>query len=349
MVFLYTGWVGGKTIRLGAQSTREEGLQVWVHCVLRLKSRALLWSGWCSCHPSAFPSSTDCLCDLWLRHFRPPVLAFFAKVEKCPFPWISLKKRKGVRWLSLTKCPGSWIPSYSKIDHMTECNCGGLGDSFVEIAICGWRDRVRHPCSGGNDHWAGSQTTGLWASWQVAFVSEPLMISLSWARLRPVAQERTLGNHRGQAGVTECTGGSMEGMTKTQGELSLLWEPQIDPPPPLLPLHTHGLPSWTSLALVQTGFLFCQNNSRCLMEGEHPWEYHKFIFAFGWSLSAFCDIMAWLRPSSPWSAVLHAVWWDTHNGPSPLKCGLDQPGQEKHLRQLTLFIGSVGNPLARAL
>ena len=92
----------------------------------------------------------------------------------------------------------------------------------------------------------------------------------------------------------------MEGMTKTQGELSLLWEPKINPPSPLLPLHTHGSPSWTILALVQTGFLFCQNNSRCLLEGEHPWEYHKFIFAFGWNLSAFCGyIMAWLRPSSP--------------------------------------------------
>ena len=162
MVFLYTGCVGGKTIWLGAQSIREEGLQIWVHGVQRLDKRgALLWSGWCSCCLSAFTSSTDCLCDLWPCHFRPPVLAFFARVGKCSFPWISLQKRKGVRWLSLTKCPGSWIPGYSKNDHVTECNCRGLGDSFVKIAICGWRDRVCHPCSGGNGHWTRSQATGL--------------------------------------------------------------------------------------------------------------------------------------------------------------------------------------------
>ena len=42
MVFLYTGCVGGKTIWLGAQSIREEGLQIWVHGVQRLDKRGAL-------------------------------------------------------------------------------------------------------------------------------------------------------------------------------------------------------------------------------------------------------------------------------------------------------------------
>ena len=72
---------------------------------------------------------------------------------------------------------------------------------------------------------------------------------------------------------------------------------------------------------------------------------------FGWNLSGFWGyIMAWLRPSSPWSAVLHALWWDTRNGPSTLSVDWISLAQEKkHLRQLTVCIGSVGNPLACAL
>lgn len=82
----------------------------------------------------------------------------------------------------------------------------------------------------------------------------------------------------------------MEGVTKTQrGQLSLPWESQVNPPSPLLPpIHTHGLPSL--LCTARLCFCFVKLTPRCLLGGEHPWEWHELIFGFGVELELLLQV-----------------------------------------------------------
>lgn len=140
----------------------------------------------------------------------------------------------------------------------------------------------------------------------------------------------------------------MEGVAMAQkGQLSPSWEPQINYPSPLLPsVHIHCFPS-----LPKAGWpwprpgWFSQTISQFLLGGDTMVSSMNLSLVLGWNLSCFSRyVMAWLRPFPRGSAVLHTLFWETSTFHSIPVVDWVSMAQAKHLRQLTLFIGSAGGP-----